>query len=377
MPRSIRRALIALTLAVLFALSGGQALAAHVDCGDTITQNTKLDSDLIDCPGDGIVIGADNITLDLNGHKIDGIGVGRGIDNDDGYDRLVVKDGRIEEFALGIWLHASSTPAFPFYDVPDGNEIERTIFQRNGEGVRAFHPAHLLLARSVLTANGTGVELIRSDTSRITNNSVTDNEGVGLGFASASTTLADGNDLEQNGVGIGLDNDVGGGFVRFERNRVIANDDGIALNDASVITASQNLIARNRGFGISVFGVTAATIKGNRVSSNGEHGITLDADPGQHLQGEDSEIVGNAVTRNGVDGISVGSGAVNTLVEGNVSSFNGDDGIEIGSTGAVAHDRANQNADLGIEAAAVVTDGGGNKASGNGNPLQCLNVFCK
>jgi hypothetical protein len=32
--------------------------------------------------------------------------------------------------------------------------------------------------------------------------------------------------------------------------------------------------------------------------------------------------------------------------------------------------------DLGIEAVAGVTDGGGNKVSGNGNPLQCTNVFC-
>jgi hypothetical protein len=35
------------------------------------------------------------------------------------------------------------------------------------------------------------------------------------------------------------------------------------------------------------------------------------------------------------------------------------------------------NADLGIEAVPGVIDGGGNKASGNGNPLQCSNVFCK
>jgi uncharacterized membrane protein len=32
---------------------------------------------------------------------------------------------------------------------------------------------------------------------------------------------------------------------------------------------------------------------------------------------------------------------------------------------------------FGIEAVPGVTDGGGNKASGNGNPLQCLNVFCR
>ena len=37
---------------------------------------------------------------------------------------------------------------------------------------------------------------------------------------------------------------------------------------------------------------------------------------------------------------------------------------------------ANDNLDYGIEAVAGVTDGGGNTASGNGNPAQCLNVTC-
>ena len=46
-------------------------------CGDVITQDTTLDSDLIDCPGDGVVIGASGITLDLAGHTIDGLPGGR------------------------------------------------------------------------------------------------------------------------------------------------------------------------------------------------------------------------------------------------------------------------------------------------------------
>jgi hypothetical protein len=38
---------------------------------------------------------------------------------------------------------------------------------------------------------------------------------------------------------------------------------------------------------------------------------------------------------------------------------------------------ANDNGNLGIQAEPSVIDGGGNKAKGNGNPLQCVNVFCK
>src|SRR4030042_844823 len=39
-------------------------------CGDTITENTTMSNDLIDCE-QGLTIGADNITLDCQGHAID------------------------------------------------------------------------------------------------------------------------------------------------------------------------------------------------------------------------------------------------------------------------------------------------------------------
>ena len=64
---------------VAVALVPSSASAAHVQCGDVITQDTTLDSDLIDCPGHGVVIGASGITLDLAGHTIDGTGA-NGVD---------------------------------------------------------------------------------------------------------------------------------------------------------------------------------------------------------------------------------------------------------------------------------------------------------
>src|SRR4029450_12122301 len=61
-----------LVVAGVTGLGAGSALASHVRCGDTITSDTTLDSNLVNCPNNGIVIGADNVTLDLNGHTIDG-----------------------------------------------------------------------------------------------------------------------------------------------------------------------------------------------------------------------------------------------------------------------------------------------------------------
>jgi hypothetical protein len=50
----------------------------------------------------------------------------------------------------------------------------------------------------------------------------------------------------------------------------------------------------------------------------------------------------------------------------------------VGSQGTVIRANiANGNADLGIEAVAGAIDGGGNRASGNGDPRQCVNVKCR
>jgi hypothetical protein len=50
--------------------AAGAAAAQPVSCGQVITQDTRLDADLTCDAGDGIVIGAPGITLDLGGHKV-------------------------------------------------------------------------------------------------------------------------------------------------------------------------------------------------------------------------------------------------------------------------------------------------------------------
>src|SRR5438132_14267396 len=39
-------------------------------CGNRITSSTYLINDLLNCPGSGIIVGADNIILDCNQHSI-------------------------------------------------------------------------------------------------------------------------------------------------------------------------------------------------------------------------------------------------------------------------------------------------------------------
>jgi hypothetical protein len=66
----------AVVIAALMILAGTArpAPAQQLSCGDKITTDTRLDRDLVDCRNNGIVIGADNVTLNLNGHLIDSDG---------------------------------------------------------------------------------------------------------------------------------------------------------------------------------------------------------------------------------------------------------------------------------------------------------------
>ena len=110
----MKRTTIIVTAAVIAAtaVSAGPAEASHVECGDEITADTTLDSDLIDCESNGVVIGADDITLDLDGHLIDGdeaedmtcakaefcdVGIVMA-----GHDDVAVEEGTVREFGVGV-----------------------------------------------------------------------------------------------------------------------------------------------------------------------------------------------------------------------------------------------------------------------------------
>src|SRR4051812_20471300 len=103
----------ALALAAFLIPGSGHAQASALSCGATITADTKLDSDLVNCPSDGLFIGADNITLDLNGHTIGGDGVPAGscldegicdlgISNESGHAGVTIKGGAVRDFDIGV-----------------------------------------------------------------------------------------------------------------------------------------------------------------------------------------------------------------------------------------------------------------------------------
>ena len=93
-----------------------------VHCGEVLKEHTLVANDLIDCPGEGLVVGAPNIVVDLGGHIIDGPdyllgnitgqeeGFPAGI-RVSGHDNVIVRNGTVQEFGWGVLLTAGTTRA--------------------------------------------------------------------------------------------------------------------------------------------------------------------------------------------------------------------------------------------------------------------------
>ena len=340
----MRFTLFGCAVALLVALLPATAIATHVSCGDVITQDTTLDSDLVNCPGDGVVIGAGNITLDLAGHTIDGTGPdagGQGVDNV-GADGVVVTNGRVQEFQFGVSVRNA-----------DEGTVTGVVFSNCGSGVYLDEASGNRIEANRFSASANGVLLFRDgDFNHIADNSIVGADtGVFIaGFTSEPdipvATTVSGNDVRDSSAGA---------FIAGAANTLV----------------SGNTLMGSSDFGIRIVLSDFTRVEGNR-ATRGNSGIGVFSSDGM-------VVLNNHVANNAVDGILIGvSPYRRTVVEGNTAHGNGDDGIDVDAAGTtIARNKANNNADLGIEAVPGVTDGGGNKASANGNPAQCLNVQCK
>ena len=357
-------------------VSTAGAATSQVSCGDTITTDTNLDSDLVDCPNHGIVIGADNITLDLNGHTIDGDGelvdpcpddqfCDLGVDNTAGHDGVTIKGGSIREFALGVFILGASDNRLRHLSVSMNLFLGIVI----GESARS-RVERTSVTRNGLTTDAGGMFLFASHDNRIERNRLSGNGSVGLG-----SDEADDNRIVKNTFS---DNPEAGIFMfgdgnKVSRNRILRNGDGI-VSEGNDNTFTRNHIDASGcpenecGIGISLEGGTDNLIA---------HNIIAPRHTGIWLDNVDNTVAWRNLLRDaGVDGILV-TNATDSLLQRNIAIGAGDDGIDVDSpTTTLTRNLALRNGDLGIEAVPGVTDGGGNKARGNGNPVQCTNVDC-
>ena len=83
---------------------GATPVSKTVFCGQKITQSIIVNNNLGDCLGHGLIVGANGITIDLNGKTIDGKSIGAAILNN-GFDSVTIKNGRLVDFDYGVMLN--------------------------------------------------------------------------------------------------------------------------------------------------------------------------------------------------------------------------------------------------------------------------------
>jgi TolB protein len=361
------------------AVSGSPPSASQVSCGEVITADITLDADLVDCPNNGILIGADDITIDLNGHRIDGDGTPAAGCNprtewcdvgvlNESHDGVTLRDGSVREFATGVAVASARD-----------NRVVDISSSRNWE----FGFALGEVARSVvrdssghhnIAPEGDGMGVFGSHDVRIVDNSFRNNApgNPALHVSDSNDNLIKGNRFSRNpDLAIYLE---GADRNQVLRNRFVRNRGGIV-----VAPGDRNVIARNR---ISRGGDAIAVEegRGNLVAGNvvvRPRGIGIRLGYKQYADGN-STVRGNLVRASGDDGFLVAEKDNRSVLKRNVAVGAGDDGFDARSPSMkLTRNKARRNGDLGIDAAAGVIDGGGNRASGNGNPAQCTNVTCR
>ena len=308
--------LATLTAGLILALAVAPASAEHVQCGDTITQDTTLDSDIIDCAppvGRAIRIEGNGITLDLGGHTVDGTGVGFGIISAVLGSSVTVRGGHVREFRTGVTLSGE-----------DDMTVRDVTVSDNFRGVSI-----------------TGVRAVVEGVTATRN-------AVGISFGNVTDAIVRRNEAFGNEFGMG---------------------GGVVISSLVEDNVSHDNLFSGMGFG---FLRNNTRIVRNESTDNGDVGILVAE------ESLDSTLLGNHVRRSGVDGIFVSADSANITLDRNRAYDNADDGIDVDGPGnTLTRNSAFRNFDLGIEAVPGTIDGGKNKARHNGNPAQCLNVSCK
>jgi parallel beta-helix repeat protein len=294
---SITGALSVLAGVASVAVETVPAAAAGLPCGTVITTSTTLTADVGPCSSDGLVIGADNVTLNLAGHSVSGVpnhpGNGAGIISED-HSGVVIMGGTVQSFDAGVAILGGS-----------GNTVQRMVLTHNvGTSETDF---------------GDGVAIAASDGNTIQYNTVSFNgpyDGIGLFNVSSHNTIR---------YNVISDNNFPRFFGPHGEHETI-EDDGIRVEPGSTFNAiTNNSVTRSGLDGIALFvQSTDNTVVGNVVTANGFHDPTINrlgAGIRVFLQADRSLIQNNIAFGNAGAGIGIDSKS-NTIVH-NLANGNG------------------------------------------------------
>src|ERR1044072_55564 len=158
----------------------------HPACGQNVQGNVKLTSNLI-CKSDGLIVGANNTTIDMNGFSIKGPGPDSnkvGIMIGGQHNVTVSGNGIITGFQSGIYL-SGSTDVFA-HDI-NTNDNKVAFYVTGGDNAE--------ITNNMINHNTIGVALHSSDSADIKYNQLSQNRLSGVTLINTANSLINGNNI--------------------------------------------------------------------------------------------------------------------------------------------------------------------------------------
>ncbi len=246
-----------------WSIANGPIPASHPAndlCGVTITGNLKLNHDLA-CAGNGLIVGADAIKLDLNGHTITGSGTGAGI-NVTGRTDVSIFGGIIRNFGAGVLTNMSTEI------VIEGNQFEANV---DGVDLQAGSRGNTIRQNDFRNNLSRGIMIRGESTDHVIRHNTFAGNRVGiLVFAGVNNTVKDNLVSAGTLAGIRINTFATGNLIL--RNTVTSNPAGIEFLLTGTQSAVGNTVARN-SLELNTCGLkgplSGNTIKKNRFEGNG------------------------------------------------------------------------------------------------------------
>jgi parallel beta-helix repeat protein len=243
----------------LLALAAPAARATSSFCGAVIVADFTLDQDLT-CGAAGLIVGADGVKINLQGHAITGSGAGAGV-TVAGRSEVSIFGGTIAKFATGVLINGSAEVV-----------IKDTILSGNVDGidVQAGSSGVTIKANQFLDNSTRGI-MLRGGISdnQVKNNSFTRNRVGILLFGPTNTIVKDNTFTASLLAGMRVNFLATSNLVLD--NRIASNPAGIEFLAGSTGGAAGNWFIANT-VTANTCGIkgpyTANTFKDNQLSGN-------------------------------------------------------------------------------------------------------------
>lgn len=203
-------------------------MSASVSCGEVIKQSVSLTSNL-DCKTDGLIIGADDITIDLNGHTISGPGVATskvGVMLSDMDNVNVNGPGIIQNFQAGV-LNTGG----------QDDKIKGITFTQNQIGSFNTGSAKTGIEDNLFFGNNIGVASHSSSGTKLLTNLFKSNDLAGITFVNSAGNEVSFNTIQGSVSGLFFDGQSSDNVVNSNN---ILNNGGVDVNNANGLPLNVN-----------------------------------------------------------------------------------------------------------------------------------------